>query len=106
MSAQPDLFSGESLKAIGIQKVLSHNADWSDLVIEQIRRLGSEKQTFTAEDLRKACGNAGIPHPKHHNGWGAVFRKASQSKIIVCVGNDKNHMASAHSRIVGSWRLL
>lgn len=99
-----DLFSGENLKAKGIKQVLANNADWQSAVHAVLTQLCQSRETFTAEDLRKACAAAGIPDPKHPNAWGAAINSASKSGLIEQIGHKKNHMSSAHARIVGVWR--
>jgi len=104
MSDQMDLFGGEKRKRDGINRVSGNNAVWMNMVIPVIRKLASTGSSFTSEDVRVECGKQQIPRPSHPNAWGAAFNTASKRNIIERIGNDKNHLASAHARIVGVWR--
>lgn len=100
---QQELFTGAQLKEAGINLVATNNTVWIALVHLRLVMLSHQKPTFTAEDLRKRCAEDGLPPPLHPNAWGAVFNRAAKLKLIHRVGHAKNHIASAHARIVGIW---
>lgn len=95
---------GEARKAEGQELVAANNADWLDTVDYAILCHANSGRTFTVEDVRIRCRGVALPEPKHPNAWGAAFSRAAKQGLIERVGYQKNRLASAHSRIVSTWR--
>lgn len=96
---------GEARKAEGQEQVAEHNEAWMDYVTSAIACFAKSGIEFTSEDVRTYCGTwAAFSSPKHPNAWGAAFSRAAKQGLIERVGYQKNRLASAHSRIVSTWR--
>lgn len=90
---------GENRKAEGQAKVTENNEAWMEMAINSIRLVASGQLPFTVEELR-----AFLPAPSHPNAWGAAFSAAAKQGLIVRTGYAKNKLASAHGRVVATWR--
>jgi hypothetical protein len=97
-------FTGESLKAEGVERVLNNSGQWKDQVAEIIEQVSNRLDTFTTDDVRKACGLRGLPSPHHANAWGAAFTACAKQGIIRKTGQyTKSQITSNHSRMVPFW---
>lgn len=100
-----ETISGENLKAEGVATVAENNEAWMDGVLDVIRFWASSGMEFTVQNVRAQYNT--LEHattPKSPNAWGAAFSVAAKQGLIVRVGYQPNKIASAHSRIVATWK--
>lgn len=67
----------------GMDRVVDHNADWSDQVLDYIEWLVPIGWRGTGEDIRHLALDAGISLPLHSNAWGAVVMLALRRRRLL-----------------------
>ena len=101
-------FSGEQLKEQGAAAAVVHadgvHLEWSDYAISLLEEFARGRETFSSDDFRQQVAGV-LPDPPSLNAFGGLFISASRSGIIEHVGYVKSQRASAHSRVVGLWKL-
>jgi hypothetical protein len=100
---------GDNRKAAGQQQVAENNKEWTYHALSLIASYARTGNQFTVEDIRTAAihtsmGRTLLSAPKSPNAWGAAFSAAAKQGLIVRVGYQKNGLASAHSRVVATWK--
>lgn len=103
-----DQSPGEKLKESGAAAAL-RNADvshmeWSDYALALLENFARGRETFSSDDFRKQVAGV-LPDPPSLNAFGGLFISASRGGIIQHVGYVKSRRRSAHSRVVGLWKL-
>ena len=94
---QASLFSGDTLKELGVDQVRANNPDWHSAAVHMVKALRRERGFVTSDDLQEV-----MPPPKgiSPNIVGAVFATAG----LTCVGYVKSRRPSAHGRMIRQWK--
>jgi len=96
------LFSGETLRDRGIEKVSRNNESWMEqaLKIAVLYVRAWREHDFTGEDVRFYCETV-VESPKHPNAWGALIKELSRRKVIRATGKYRQPKdKSSHSRAI------
>lgn len=93
---------GHRRRDLGIQAAYAGaNIGWRLMAESRLELLISERNPFTAEDLRALTGE---PLDTSHNIFGVLIAKASREGRIVAAGFSTAARPTAHGRILRRWR--
>lgn len=87
----------------GAQRVLERNEKWKSDVDYIIVQLAKKGVPFTANEVRAAAQNCGLPEPSHPNAWGGALMSASKRKLVKRVGYRRSEGAARHGGVVAEW---
>lgn len=103
MQNQPDLFSGEHLRDLGINQAMDSSNQkeekWTDKAFEFLRSYIESNSEFMAEDVRNASKGT-INEPPSSRAWGGILVRAVKAGLIKRKGfknvkNEKAHCTPA-----------
>ncbi len=97
--------TGAELRDKGVAKVLSAaDLKWQSDVLYIIDQLVKRGKAFTAEDVRAAAENCGLPQPHHPNAWGGMLITAARRKTIKRTGNfRRSSRPDRHHGLLTEW---
>lgn len=106
---QPDLFSGQELRDIGMKQATDH-ADqkiekWSDRAYDFLLEFIKTNKEFMAEDVRNASEGT-LELPPSNRAWGSIFVKAARAGMIKRKGYRQVKNAKAHCTPATLWEVL
>lgn len=85
----------------GLQQSLNNATPWDmEPALDAIRFLAQTRKEFEAFDLTETCGIE-FDHPAR---WGAVFSKAQDMDLIVCVGYGRSRRPTRSGGLTRFWR--
>lgn len=105
---QSDLFSGEYLRDIGIERSVNKaNKDhdkWSDIAYSFLLHYIKSNPEFMAENVRNESLVLGlVPEPTNKRAWGAIFVKAARLGLIKRIGFKNVTNSKAHCTPATVW---
>lgn len=97
--------TGAELRDKGVAKVLSAaDLKWQSDVLYIIDQFAKKGKAFTAEDVRQAAENCGLPQPHHPNAWGGMLITAARRKTIKRTGNfRRSSRPDRHAGLLTEW---
>ncbi|WP_020111592.1 hypothetical protein [Rhodococcus sp. 114MFTsu3.1] len=85
----------------GLQQAIDNATPWDmEPALDAIRFLAQTRKDFEAYDLTESCGIE-FDHPAR---WGAVFSKAQDQGLIVCVGYGRSRRPTRSGGLTRFWR--
>ena len=106
MQTKIDIFSGEELKRIGMEKAEANaGLEWNIRAFEFLCNFAQVNRQFMAEEVRVAAEDSGqIEIPPSKRAWGSVIAKAKRDKIITHIGYNQVDNPLAHKANASVWR--
>ena len=96
-AAQMDLWSALA-RDLGAEQAIDNAREWAERADRTIAYLASTGLEFTADDIRRRCGEPDSP-----NALGAVFLNAQRQGRISLAGYRRSSKVSRHAARVGIW---
>lgn len=111
MTAQLNMFSGETLKEKGMAKALANanrvETGWSErayaLLLQFLSGLTTDRR-FMTEQFRKFAYEKGLPAPPSERAHGSIMLRAARAGLIVRIGFAKVTNPKAHQATGSVWR--
>lgn len=98
---QLSLEQGRALKEDGLDRVLSNNKAFLELMRVEAMRLSRQRGWVSSDDLRVYASQLNL-EPTHPNCWGAVFR-GPQWRVV---GRRKSAVPESHAREIRIWQYV
>lgn len=103
---QPDLFSGQHLRDVGMSKAIDNanrqNPNWSEIAYAFLLTYIAQNKEFMAEDVREASKLV-VPCPPSKRSWGGIIVRAAKSGLISKLGTRNVKNPKAHCTPATVW---
>jgi hypothetical protein len=99
-----DIIESVNQMDLGIDCVEASNQRWVDTASAMLLDfLKTVQGPFTSDDFRRYAYWQGLAEPGHVNAWGSIYRRASQHRLILRVGNAPTRRIVGHARLLHKW---
>lgn len=105
-----DLAEGQARKDRGQEAAGWNPPKWREAIMDAIKELATQRQGFSANDVRLALHNKGLGDWQlhvHPNTMGACFSASAKLKVIECTDRmEKAETRLSNARRISIWRSL
>jgi len=109
MHKQLNLFSGQHLRDVGMQRAMQHANNkidsWTCKAYKFLLSYIQTNKVFMCEDVREASKGI-VESPPNNRAWGGIFAKAAKLHIIKRKGFKNVANAKAHCTPATLWEVV